>query len=255
MKYIGLLFCLMLFTGSILPSVYGLTKEEKKQQLIQRENALKQIKVATLNVGKFKPSDKIIAVELQSTCIVALKTHVKTGCPSYDVLLPFDETTPYQRKYIGDFINDTWFHRDNHFLKNPEVMFRTNSSFVVCVDCPKTMMQSGYVITLVSPQLFVWINRADSMVNNTRIQYENRTITGCKEATMVYSKNLLTDTINYFKSGCTVTSFKEKVEIKKPYSKVSFDGREAQYQKWLAQAKIDAQKLAREKCAKAQNCR
>ena len=250
--------CRVVIAGILVATLFlqfhstdALTKEQAAQQLLDRQNALVKMHVGSLNVTKHFVGqiDNVVSIQLSNTCIAIVKSNDTKTCPTYEVLAPVDTTN---QKKIGKFIETKgYFHREKPRLVNPSIYFQNNVTFTVCVDCPNDILRSSLQI-IITHEPFKWIKRSDNTItNNTRFEYVNRSMEGCQKATIYYSESLLNDTINYLKSNCKDTQFNEKIVITKPYTKHDISTSKAyQYQKWLAEAK----KLSAHNCLKSTVC-
>lgn len=235
-----------------------LTKDQATAQHKANQDAFKQAKEARakqVEKKQFESSKyKVIALELSKACLLAVRAHIITDCPSYEAMATLDET---DQKYFGKFVHNPYFHRTKPIINNPAILYKDVTDYHICVDCPKTTLTGSKIITFVTLKDFKWKSNTDShVVNNTTYQYHNLKITNCDSVLMVYNRTLLDDVIRHLKSDCsTQLDFNPQIKIVKPFSKLTYDGAEYKYQKWLKQAKVAAQKLAREKCLKSEKCR
>ena len=247
MRLVALIVIFILMMGVILPNVYALTRAEKERQLQQRQDALdsKTNKTSVIKLSKYN----MIAIELSRTCLRLVKSNsMNDGCYRYSALEPLDTT---DKKYSGSFFYDNGFyHRGKPLLNNHEIVYRDVNATVVCVDCPGKILNKIPNI-IVEPRNFVYKLGSDvKILNNTRYEYHDRYVENCFTARVSSDMDLIVDTINYLKSGCKQTSFKEQKTIVKPYSKLSYDGPAYQYAKWL----LEAKKLKGINCLKSNLC-
>lgn len=247
MKAVSIFLAVLLVFSVSLTNAYALTKEESAAQLAERNEALKNIN----NVPKFTgkgSSINIIVIELSNSCLKMVKNNMTKSCLTYKDLSAFDTT---DTKYSGKFIDDKgFFHRGKPLLKNHEIVYKKSPDIIVCVDCPgKVSLYARSIV--VEPNGFTYKLGSDKkMIDNTRFVYHDRYVKDCSEARVSSDMDLVKDTIEYLKSGCTVTQFNEKETIVKPYSKVSYDGLWYQHQKFLE----DAKKLKGINCLKSDLC-
>ena len=192
-----------------------------------------------------------ITVELVGSCLTLAKANLtSTSCPTYRDLQVFDTTN---QKISGKFFDDNGFyHRGKPMYKNYQLSYqKADYPWVVCVDCSKQIMMQSKQIIVKGANYHYTLNTDSKIINNTRNEYSQRFVDGCMTATIAYSDFLLNDTINYLKSGCTETNFKEKTTIIKPYIKHDISTSKAyKDQKWLEAAK----KLAKTNCLKSTEC-
>lgn len=197
----------------------------------------------------------VISVELTQKCLTVAKHNGTSKCPSYKDIVVVD-TTEKQQKYVGKFVDKPYFHRSKGLLKNPSIMYRNAVDTVICVDCPADIRMRSKVIEITDNPMQYHKPDERRITNATRYEYVGRDVIGCTFATISwhYGMALLNDTINYFKSNCTDTSFIEKQTIYMNKTKPTYDGRQYQQDKWFKDAIKKAQELAREKCKKSQKC-
>ena len=198
-----------------------------------------------------KTYGNFITVELVGTCLTLAKANLTSiKCPTYRDLYVFDTTNP---KISGKFFDDNGFyHRGKPFYKNYQLSYtKADYPWVVCVDCSQQILSQSKQI-IVKGSDYKYTSKSEGvMYNNTRNEYSQRYVESCNIATIAYSDFLLNDTINYLKSGCTKTDFKEKTTIIKPYIKHDIKTSQAyKYQKFIE----DAKKLKTINCLKSTEC-
>lgn len=151
----------------------------------------------------------MIGIQLSPTCLILIKNHMKTDCPTYDKLKPLDNTNP---EWAGQWVNTTYYHRElprvsNHYLMN-------TNPFIVMVDPDPNFTTIAKMIIIQSGN-FTYINPYESVGNNhTRNEYNNRFVSGCTTATVAPILSLIEDTVHYIESSCKITSYNEKVSVK-----------------------------------------
>jgi len=225
----------------------ALTKEEAASQYAERAQA----KIKQNNIGVQHPDTKlnVISVDISRTC----KMLKSVKCPTITDLIPYDTTN---QKYIGKFIDNK---RIKSPLKYPSIFYLASKDTIICVACPYDIYIHSKQITVDMP--FVYKNNADrTMINNTRYEYHNRYVDNCAYARVAWipelnvngtTINLLDDTIQYLKSGCTQTGYNEKVTIQTKFTKHDLSTSQSyKTQKWFEEAK----KLKTENCIKSTKC-
>jgi len=225
----------------------ALTKEEAASQYAERAQA----KIKQNNIGVQHPDTKlnVISVDISRTC----KMLKSVKCPTINDLIPYDTTN---QKYIGKFIDNK---RIKSPLKYPSIFYLASKDTIICVACPYDIYIHSKQITVDMP--FVYKNNADrTMINNTRYEYHNRYVDNCAYARVAWipelnvngtTINLLDDTIQYLKSGCTQTGYNEKVTIQTKFTKHDLSTSQSyKTQKWFEEAK----KLKTENCIKSTKC-
>ena len=225
----------------------ALTKEEAASQYAERAQA----KIKQNNIGVQHPDTKlnVISVDISRTC----KMLKSVKCPTINDLIPYDTTN---QKYIGKFIDNK---RIKSPLKYPSIFYLASKDTIICVACPYDIYIHSKQITVDMP--FVYKNNADrTMINNTRYEYHNRYVDNCAYARVAWipelnvngtTINLLDDTIQYLKSGCTQTGYNEKVTIQTKFTKHDISTSQSyKTQKWFEEAK----KLKTENCLKSDKC-
>lgn len=208
------------------------------------------IKKANGKSGQTSNTSKspFITIELSNTCLRLIKNNMTARCPTYTELIKFDNTN---QKISGSFINDTWYHREKPYIINHDLMYTDSSKTIICVDCSKAVMMKAKNIIIEASSFIYKLGSDSHITNNTRHQYSMRYVDGCSEARLAWSDWLLNDTINYLKSGCTKTQFKEKETIYKTYTKFDITTSQAyKNQKWIEEAK----KLSKTNCIKSTEC-
>jgi len=225
----------------------ALTKEEAAKQYAERAQA--RIKQNGTDVQHIDIKLNVISLDISRTC----KMLKSVKCPTINDLIPYDTTN---QKYIGMFVDG---HREKSPLKHPSVYYLTTKDTIVCVACPFDIYIHSKQITVDMP--FIYKDNADrKMVNNTRYEYHNRYVDNCAYARVAWMPelkvndttiNLLDDTIQYLKSGCTKTDYNEKVTIKTKFTKHDISTSQAyKTQKWFEEAK----KLKGVNCLKSDLC-
>ena len=233
--------------AQIAKNAHGLTKDEAAKQYSERQQAM--IKLESVVIEPFTPKFNVISIQLSNTCLALIKHNDTKTCPDYRILSQFDTTN---QKKIGKFVDTKgYFHRDKSRINNPSMYFNNNDTFTVCVDCPNDIFKSSQQI-FITHEDFKYTKDTDNViVNNTRYEYINKAVDRCQIAMISYNKILVLDTIEFMKSGCGVTTFDEKVTIKKPYTQFDISTTKAyKYAKWLTEAK----KLSGTNCLKSTKC-
>lgn len=237
MKLLAVLLAVTLLLSVTVVSVDAKTTKEQSQKNRQDMEKAREEAKAKANpprpVGL--PSQyryNIIAIELSKACIFHVKNNETNICPTYKELEKFDTTN---KKYSGKFIEkDGFYFRDKPQWNNHWITYKDE---VVCVDCSKKALQGSRIIEVVTK--LDYLKNTDTIIKNaTRYEYHNRAVDNCFYAKIVYSPILLNDTINYLKSGCTVTEFNEQEVIY--MNKTKHDIKTTalwKYQQWLKDAK------------------
>lgn len=198
----------------------------------------------TGNYGNF------VAVELTPSCLALAKINATSSCPTYKILEPFDTT---DSKNAGDFFWDgLFFHKGKSAYKNYQLSYpKAKYPLVVCVDCSTGIIKYSKAIYVKSSDSFVFPIKHEKVINFTRTENNMRYVDAkCTTATITWNASLLNDTITYLASDCKTTHFNSTQTIYMPPSKLTYDGKEYKYQKWLEEAK----KHKSENCLKSKNC-
>lgn len=145
----------------------------------------------------------LIMIVPSESCQNMIKFHMKTDCPTDDMLLKYDTSN---QKISGHFIiqNGNTI-RDKPEVKNHYLFYQTQT---VCVDCAGDYMNPDlFQIIIIEPHGFTYVDKYAVISNNKWLSYSDRHMAGCNTATIGYSDSLLNDTIKYMESNCTQTSF------------------------------------------------
>lgn len=194
----------------------------KLQELVTEE--LAQRNLVILLTDKFAkvmslPSSvnaTTLGVALSKNCLVLLKAHIPTTCPSYDqIMLVFPDNTDQSK--LGKFkLIDGTIQRDTPQLKNPQLFYKFDKTERFWVDPPHIVRVSIPMIYIETELPAYKIAGSVHMANYTtpwkQDRYENKT---CREI-KIGSENwqyMLGDSIIYLKSGCKVTTFDNKFNI------------------------------------------
>lgn len=154
---------------------------------------------ATSEVEKYP----IIMVIPSESCQKVIKYHMKSDCPTDDMLIKYDTSN---QLISGHFITkDGITVRTNPEVKNHWVWYKNET---VCVDCTGDFMNPDlYKMIIIEPHGFTFIDKYALVPNHQWNSYSDRHMAGCNTATIAYSDSLLNDTIHYMESNCTITKF------------------------------------------------
>lgn len=171
--------------------------------------------ITSINSGKLvtyttQDESNKIGVQLSQECITVLKHHMKTDCPTYQVLAIADNTT---HGYYGKLVNDSngFVHRSKTTAPNYYNVIHEDH-WIVAVDPTQQFIEGSKtrMIIVMPPGTLSSFTNSDQSVgdNHTRIEYHDRYVdSGCKEARISYNYNLYMDTISYLESGCKSTTY------------------------------------------------
>lgn len=204
-------------------------------------------------IGSFGIAHADIGIDISTKCKVMLKNNIDSNCPSLEqIMAVFPDTSP--KHQVGGFeIIDGILQRGQppYKIDNMASYFRSiGMDDRIWIDPPAEIRNNIKMITIESN--FVDYPVAGSFIkeNNTIVRGTERYVdSGCKDA-MINAGNwlfLLGDTINYIRSGCTITHFDH---IKKIYQEPSFQDITTSYKykldEWLKKAKIECLTICRE---------
>jgi hypothetical protein len=168
---------------------------------------------ADVNLGKIVitpiPLTKfnILAVEYSTGCSTALKHNVTTSCPTLDKIWKYDTSNT---KISGKLLlSNGVFSRSEPQVKN-HFQWYGGMPMVVCIDCKVDLARPGIVKTIyLESSDFIYIDKTQEVKNShTVYSYQKRSVTpDCYSATIAYNDTLLSDTIKYLLSNCSITSF------------------------------------------------
>lgn len=211
----------------ILMFVIGVSIGAYEYQLKIQAHAITSISMGKLTTGTVLGNPTIINVRLSNTCLAMIKNNDTSECPTYKKILPFDNSN---KMLSGRFVTDKngFFHR---LVPNTLYHYQMylSSQTIVLLDPDPRAMEYGKNITIVPNGTLNYALTDDAMSlsstkgtgdNIVSLNYINRTeyhqrsvASDCQSAEIEYSYFLLNDTINYLKSNCKITHFKEATII------------------------------------------
>lgn len=210
----------------------------------------------------------VIFVLYSQVCERLISINDYSSCPPLTKLIPLDTSN---QRISGYFIqkDDGTYVRQNPQIKNHFTFYYNNTDKIVCVECNPDLARPDTVqIIYLEPHAFNYINKnyySENQTNTSKnstvfvnynaaeqIVHYDRYVDGtCNTANLVYSEFLLQDTINYMKSGCTMTEYNKTSLITPPYHEKDFKNSIwYNYKKYLDQSK----QLISNKCLIPENC-
>lgn len=212
-----------------------------------------------INTGGNKAQVKYpqLNIEYSQACRAMISHGDFTTCPRLSDLIPYDTSNQH---YSGKFVQGKYdMVRTNPQLKNAFMWYK---NFTICVDCQidassEATMQN---IFLEATANFPYTKHTSVNVstNNTGLIklvpynytttfnevnagltiYHDRYVTdNCMEANLVYSPELLQDTINYMKSGCKITFYNKTTTTIIPFHPIDYkNAPQYQYMNYVAQS-------------------
>lgn len=179
--------------------------------------------------------DNLIGIQLSQECITELKAHLNSTCPTYKDLVKYDNTN--QNAY-GRFIETGgFFHRTKAIVPNYYTVLDPQKT-IIAVDPESNFIQHAKMIIVQSSTSFIYVGSAETVSNNTRIEYHDRYVDNCITARIAYSDLMVSDTITYLDSGCTKTAINTIVKKETPKTVTDpTDSPTWKYQQWLKAAK------------------
>lgn len=200
----------------------------------------------------------IIAIEYSDTCQTLINNNITSDCPPVSELMNWDNSN---QKVSGHFRlqSNGLFIREKPQVTNFYSFYDTENYTTVCVLCAVDLVNPdvlpviwiephgySYAATdISSPDQIVQDPGQDISIANTTVNtlnaktltvYHDRYIQGCQTANISYSSFLMSDTINYIKSGCTTTSFNGTTTTVIPYHEFQLNTiatNQANYVKYL----------------------
>ena len=223
------------------------TESRKDLRLLLSERStqyklIKRIKLDVINNYTKSESTtgltKLIGIDLSKSC------EISTKCLNYEDLIYLDSS---DTNNSGEFIQINGdIRRDKSPREESWRFYDYEDKLRVIVDPPNGMAERIKMITLTN-NLDVYFNIEDmKMENQTRTWQENRYVDNCKNATISVKdwQFLLVDTIDYLRTGCTITDFNStRYEIMTPTNYDPRDSPNWLFTQWQNDAKIKCKGL------------
>lgn len=210
-----------------------ITKTNKTQTLVK--------KITIKHIPTPINNSVFIGIILSNSCIIDLKWGLKTNCPTYKELVPWDTTS---KQFSGYFADDNGFyHRMPAKYKNHYAIYDyVYNSTIISVDPDSEFVKHTHMkIIFIEGSNFTYADPSMAITNATRYVYENAYATGCETVTMTWNNQTLGKIIDYLKSGCSKRILPTSITIKQTKTDYT-TSHTYQYNQWLQTIKSNLTK-------------
>ena len=220
-----------------------MTKE--LDQLIKEKSGF-TLKISTkeLLLETLEHDAKLIGVELSNNCIAAAKLNMTT-CPTYEDLLPLDESLV---EYSGGFsYHDGWFHREPSNFIDSYRAYENDDKIRILIDPPQNEKSRIKMITI-EPNFGYYADPTISkdLVDGKRVLGKERIINDCYTARISVDnwKKLLPDTILTFRNGCESAEISDTESFEMPKTEIDiWSSPNIAYSQWLLEMREKCKEL------------
>lgn len=222
-----------------------------KVLLIERSNQYKIIRLQSEQLTQEKIDENIIknpanlvrlvGVDISTSCVLSDK------CLNYSDIIHLDSSNT---RISGEFIEINGdIRRDKSPLEDSWRWYDMDDKLRVIVDPPNGMSDRIKMVTI--SNLGIYFSNNDMsfnydmyISNTTRTWQEDRFVDNCNTAIIKNDLDLLDDTINYLRTGCTITNFNStRYEIITPSYFDPTTSPNWQFTQWVNESKIKCKTL------------
>ena len=218
---------------------------DKLKELIDKQNKIEQkINTKELLLEVLEHDAKIIGIELSATCIAAAKLNMTT-CPTYEDLLPLDESfTEISGKFS---YHDGYFHREPSNYNDSYRAYETDDKIRIVLDPPFNEKSRIKMITI-EPNFGYYSEPSISnhVIDGKRVLGKERIINDCYTARISVDnwKKLLPDTILTFRNGCQSAEISNTESFEMPKTEIDvWSSPNIAYSQWLLEMREKCKEL------------
>lgn len=167
-------------------------QKELDNQLVV-EKTIQTIQNSTANLVR------LIGIDLSKSC------EISENCLNYSDLIYLDSSN---QRISGKFIEvDGDIRRDKSPMEDSWRWYDMDNKTRIIVDPPSGMSDRIKMVTITNNLGVYFLGDDMNLSNYTRTFHLDRYVDNCRTAIIKNDLNLLDDTINYLRTGCSITSF------------------------------------------------